>query len=92
MELYQFKVAAMSQTIKNMQSFQEAADKRATDLQHNLALTSSEVSRLYNLLHSTQQSYEASVNEISNLKTQITEAQFLANNLHQKHSQVRSSQ
>uniref|UniRef100_A0A146LU18 Protein CIP2A n=1 Tax=Lygus hesperus TaxID=30085 RepID=A0A146LU18_LYGHE len=88
MELYQFKVAAMSQSIRKMQSSQEAADKRATDLQHNLALTTSEVSRLHHLLHSTQQSFEAAAKENSKLTNQISDIQSQANDLHNKHSQA----
>ncbi|KAF6201695.1 hypothetical protein GE061_004090 [Apolygus lucorum] len=88
MELYQFKVAAMSQSLRKMQSSQEAADKRATDLQHNLALTTSEVSRLHHLLHSTQQSFEAATKEISKLTSQISDIQSQTNELHNKHSQA----
>ncbi|XP_014260982.1 protein CIP2A homolog [Cimex lectularius] len=88
MELYQYKMSAMEQTLRHMQSSQEAADRRATSLQHNLSRTTTEISWLHSLLHNTQQKLEVSIAESKKLNSQISEIQSQANETHVKYTQL----
>ncbi|KAL1130560.1 hypothetical protein AAG570_011806 [Ranatra chinensis] len=88
MEMFQYKMASMSHTLRHMQSSQQAADERSTKLQHSLALTSAEVSRLHQLLHSAQQSLEGKSKELKNINSQLAHTQQQAKETHDKYAQL----
>lgn len=88
MELYQYKMAAMNQNLRQLQMSQEAADLRSTRLQHNLCLTNSEVSRLHQLLYGSQQSLELAIKETNSLAGQLSQVKQEAQQTHNKYSEV----
>lgn len=78
----------MNQTIRCMQTSQEATDLRATRLQHSLALASSEVFRLHQLLYSTQQNLEVNKVESAKVCERMGELEIKAQEIHNKYDQV----
>uniref|UniRef100_A0A023EY49 Putative structural maintenance of chromosome protein 4 chromosome condensation complex condensin n=1 Tax=Triatoma infestans TaxID=30076 RepID=A0A023EY49_TRIIF len=87
-EFYHLKMAAMSQSIRCMQTSQEATDLRATRLQHSLALASSEIFRLHQLLHSTHQNLEVNAIESAKVCERMGELETKAQEIHNKYDQV----
>uniref|UniRef100_T1HNJ6 CIP2A N-terminal domain-containing protein n=1 Tax=Rhodnius prolixus TaxID=13249 RepID=T1HNJ6_RHOPR len=67
---------------------QEATDLRATRLQHSLALASSEVFRLHQLLYSTQQNLEVNKVESAKVCERMGELEIKAQEIHNKYDQV----
>ncbi|KAK9505034.1 hypothetical protein O3M35_009184 [Rhynocoris fuscipes] len=90
-ELYQFKIASLNQNLRCMQTSQEAADLRSTRLQHSLALTSSEVSRLHQLLHIAQQSIENNAQEAAKFSARSLDLESQIQSCHNKYEQVLQS-
>lgn len=58
MELYEYKLAAMSHAERSAQNSLESASQQITSLNHRLALMSKELERLHGMLYTIQLSHE----------------------------------
>lgn len=87
-ELYQYKLSAMSHTEKALQTSLEAATSYSTHLTHRVAQISAELSRLHQLLYTNQQIIEGGKLELSNVKAQLQETKNTANISYNKYNQV----
>lgn len=82
MELYEYKLAAMTHAEKENQVNLETADNHATGLQHRLSQIVAESSRLHQLLFSNQQSLEGLKNEKIRLTQKLQAVEIESKKIH----------
>lgn len=67
MELYEYKIAAMSHSERVSMASIEAASQRCMHLQHRVAQLSTELNRLHQLFIGTQQNYEVATKKVEEM-------------------------